>query len=181
MDDNKPKPSLHDRLKHKSFKKTPHSNKSNLALLQSQLNEKNLQCQNLLDSLQRTMAEFDNYRKRSEKEKLNLYGNAVADTIEKILPIIDNLERALNSIDDKNSNYYKGIDLVLKQFFSILSEFGVESIKINPGDDFNHDLHCAIAHIDDENYGENKIVDELQKGYTYKDKVIRYSQVRVAN
>lgn len=63
------------------------------------------------------MAEFDNYRKRSEKEKLNIYGKAVADTIEKILPIIDNLERALNSIDDKNSNYYKGIDLVLKQFF----------------------------------------------------------------
>ena len=180
MDENKPKSSLHDRLKHKSFKKSTPS-KSNIIQLEAQLNEKETQCKNLFDSLQRTMAEFDNYRKRTEKEKLNIYGNAVADTIEKILPVIDNLERALNSIDDKNSNYYKGIEMVVKQFLVTLSELGIEAIKINLGDDFNHELHCAVAHIDDENYGENKIVEELEKGYMYKDKVIRYSKVRVAN
>lgn len=150
-------------------------------LLEKQLAEKEIQIQSLIDSSKRTMAEFDNYRKRTEKEKLSIYNNAVSDTVLKILPVLDNLERAVNSIDDKESNYYKGIEMIIKQFLSVFSDFGVEQIIINSGDDFNHELHCAVAHIEDKNFGENKIVDELEKGYKFKDKVIRYSKVRVAN
>jgi len=152
-----------------------------IALLEKELLEKEAKTKNLFDSLQRTMAEFDNYRKRTEKEKLIIYNNALGDAILKILPVLDNLERAISSISDKESSYYKGIEMIIKQFLSIFSDLGVEQIIINSGDDFNHELHCAVAHIEDKNFGENKIVDELEKGYKFKDKVIRYSKVRVAN
>lgn len=174
------KSSIHEKLGKK--KSSRYASKKNMAdEIKKSLAEKDAQCKNLFDSLQRTMAEFDNFRKRTEKEKQSIYGNAVAQTIEKILPVLDNLERAVNSIDDKESNYYKGIEMVTKQFVSVLSDLEVSVIQVSRGDDFNHELHCAVAHIEDESLGENQIVDELEKGYKYKDKVIRYSKVRVAN
>lgn len=179
------KSSIHEKLIKKKSSQNSHQKKSmpkeNIEEIKKSLSEKDTQCKNLFDSLQRTMAEFDNFRKRTEKEKLNIYGNAVCETVEKILPVLDNLERALNSIDDKESNYYKGIEMVQKQFVSVLSNLDVNAIEIASGDNFNHELHCAVAHVEDENFGENQIIDELEKGYKYKDKVIRYSKVRVAN
>lgn len=184
------KTSIHEKLekrksssKYKSVQKNspPNENKENISQIKQSLLEKENQCKNLFDSLQRTMAEFDNYRKRTEKEKSNIYDNATAETIEKFLPVLDNLERALNSITDTESNYYKGIQMVIKQFLSIFSDLEVEPISISPGDNFNHELHCAIAHVEDKKFGENQIADELERGYKYKDKVIRYSKVRVAN
>lgn len=179
------KSSIHEKLTKKKSSQNSHPKKTepkeNLDDIKKALSEKDAQCKNLFESLQRTMAEFDNFRKRTEKEKLNIYGNAVCETVEKILPVVDNLERALNSIEDKESNYYKGIEMVQKQFLSVMSDLGVAPIEINSGDSFNHELHCAVAHVEDESFGENQIIDELEKGYKYKDKVIRYSKVRVAN
>lgn len=179
------KSTIKEKLAKKKLSQIPNekkeSHKENVDELKKSFAEKETQCKKIFDNLQRTMAEFDNFRKRTEKEKLNIYGNAVCETIEKILPVLDNLERALSSISDKESNYYKGIEMVVKQFVCVLEDLGVKAIKIEPGEDFNHELHCAVAHVEDENLGENQIVDELEKGYKYKDKVIRYSKVRVAN
>ena len=129
------------------------------------------------------MADFINFRQRMQNEKINAYDNGVIDAITKLLAILDNLERALQAVpnEEKENNYYKGTEMIAKQFFFLLSELGVEEIKINPGDSFNHEFHDAIAHIEDETFGENQIVDVFEKGYRFKNKVIRYAKVRVAN
>lgn len=131
----------------------------------------------------RTLADFVNYRQRMQNEKSGAYDNGAMDAITKLLAILDNLERALQAVpeSEKENNYYKGTEMIIKQFLLLLSELNVQEIKVNPGDDFNHDLHCAVAHVEDENFGENKITDVFEKGYKYKDKVIRYTKVRVAN
>lgn len=132
-----------------------------------------------LDRLQRLMAEFDNYRKRSEKEKADAYDFAVSNTVAELLPIIDNFERALK-IDSTDKALYAGVQMIYKQLMSAL-----ENLKVTPIEaldkEFDPKLHNAIMHIDDEAYGENIIVEELQKGYLYKEKVIRHSMVKVAN
>lgn len=131
----------------------------------------------------RTLADFVNYRQRMQNEKNGAYDNGAMDAITKLLAILDNLERALQTVpeSEKENSYYKGTEMIIKQFLLLLSELSVQEIKVNPGDDFNHDLHCAVAHVEDENFGENKIIDVFEKGYKYKDKVIRYTKVRVAN
>lgn len=131
----------------------------------------------------RTMADFINFRQRMQNEKINAYDNGVIDAITKLLAILDNLERALQAVpnEEKENNYYKGTEMIAKQFLMLLSELGVEEIKINPGDSFNHEFHDAMAHIEDETFGENQIVDVFEKGYKFKNKVIRYAKVRVAN
>ena len=132
-----------------------------------------------LDRLQRLMAEFDNSRKRSEKEKSDAYDFAVSNTVAELLPIIDNFERALK-IDSTDKALYAGVQMIYKQLMSAL-----ENLKVTPIEaldkEFDPKLHNAIMHIDDEAYGENIIVEELQKGYLYKEKVIRHSMVKVAN
>jgi molecular chaperone GrpE len=134
----------------------------------------------LVDKLQRSLAEFDNFRKRTMKEKSQMYTDGLRDTVEKLLPIVDNFERAIQSAENKEDSLYKGVDLIFRQFGTILEGLGVE--KINAvGEKFDTNYHFAVAHIDDENYSENEVIEELQKGYKCKDKVIRCSMVKVAN
>lgn len=136
-----------------------------------------------LDKYQRTLAEFDNFRKRTIKEKAGMYDDGVRSTVEKLLTVIDNLERAVAVQEgkaDENDAFFKGVKMTLTQFQEVLKGIGVEEIKA-VGEQFDPNLHAAVAHEDDENYGENEIVLEMLKGYKYKDKVIRHSMVKVAN
>ncbi|KXL52596.1 protein GrpE [Anaerotignum neopropionicum] len=135
------------------------------------------------DKYQRCMAEFDNFRKRTTREKASLYDDGVRDTLEKLLMVVDNLERAVAAQEGKaeeNDSFFKGVQMTLKQFQEVLHGLGVEEIKAM-GEQFDPNLHAAVAHEDDENYGENEIILEMLKGYKYKDKVIRHSMVKVAN
>ena len=127
----------------------------------------------------RTLAEYDNYRKRTIKEKETIYPEAKAIVIEKILPVIDNFARALESAENKDA-FYEGIVMLKKQFDDTLASLGVEEIKA-VGEEFNPELHNAVMHVDDEEQGENVIVEEFQKGYKIGDRVIRHSMVKVAN
>ena len=127
----------------------------------------------------RTLAEYDNYRKRTIKEKETIYPEAKAIVIEKILPVLDNFTRAIESAENKDA-FYEGIVMLKKQFDDTLASLGVEEIKA-VGEEFNPELHNAVMHIDDEEQGENVIVEEFQKGYKIGDRVIRHSMVKVAN
>ena len=136
-----------------------------------------------LDKYQRCLAEFDNFRKRTVKEKASMYDDGVRSTVEKLLMVIDNLERAVMVQEgkvDENDAFFKGVKMTLTQFQDVLKSIGVEEIKA-VGEKFDPNLHAAVAHEDDENYGENEVVLEMLKGYMYKDKVIRHSMVKVAN
>ena len=135
-----------------------------------------------LDKYQRCLAEFDNFRKRTTKEKASMYDDGVRDTVEKLLSVVDNLERAVAVQEGKDPEdaFFKGVQMTLKQFLEILHSMGVEEIKA-VGEKFDPNLHAAVAHEDDESYGENEIMLEMLKGYQYKDKVIRHSMVKVAN
>ncbi|MBS7220362.1 MAG: nucleotide exchange factor GrpE [Clostridiales bacterium] len=135
------------------------------------------------DRFQRTLAEFDNFRKRTMKEKASMYDDGARDTIEKLLPLFDNLERAISSVEgkvDDEDPLLKGVKMTDKQLKEILASMGVEEIKAL-GEKFDPNLHAAVAHVDDENYGENEVIIDMLKGYKYKDKVIRHSMVKVAN
>jgi molecular chaperone GrpE len=134
----------------------------------------------LLDRLQRTMAEFDNYRKRTIKEKAAAYDDGVRSIAEKLLPVIDNLERALGAAEDREDALYKGVVMIQRQFTEIMADIGVEGI-MSLGETFDPNLHNAVAHVDDDAYGDNEIVQELLRGYKYNDKVIRPAMVKVAN
>lgn len=135
--------------------------------------------QALNDRILRQLAEFDNYRKRTTKEKSEMYDMGVMGIVEKLLPVIDNLERALEAAP-KEDSFVEGVDMIYKQFMKILEESKVTVIETKEAT-FNPDLHNAVMHVEDENYGENMIVEEFQKGYLYKEKVIRHSMVKVAN
>lgn len=143
---------------------------------------KDAQIEELQDKYRRQMAEFDNFRKRSEKEKSAMYEIGARDIIEKILPIVDNFERGLESISDeeKATPFAEGIDKIYKQFTKALEDMGVKPIEAL-GKEFNPDLHNAVMHVDDEEAGDSIIVEEFQKGYTYRDSVVRHSMVKVAN
>lgn len=144
--------------------------------------KKDIQIEELNDKLMRNMAEFDNFRKRSEKEKTQMFEIGAKDIIEKILPVIDNFERGLSSLTDeeKEGAFAQGIENIYKQFINILEEAGVKPIEAL-GKEFDPNLHNAVMHAEDENFGENIISDEFQKGYTYRDTVIRHSMVKVVN
>ena len=148
--------------------------------LEQNIQKKDEEIASLNDKYMRLVAEYDNYKKRTIKEKEALYTSSVCDIVKELLPVMDNLERAMNSFEDKESEHYKGFEMVLRQTSDIFTKIGVEEIKAE-GETFNPDLHNAVMHIDDENFGENVVAEQFQKGYTYKDKVIRYSMVKVAN
>lgn len=136
-----------------------------------------------LDKYQRCLAEFDNFRKRTVKEKASMYDDGVRSTVEKLLMVIDNLERAVMVQEgkvDENDAFFKGVKMTLTQFQDVLRGIGVEEIKA-VGEKFDPNLHAAVAHEDNEEYGENEVVLEMLKGYMYKEKVIRHSMVKVAN
>ena len=135
----------------------------------------------LTDKLKRQMAEFENFRKRTEKEKSQMYDMGAKSMLEKILPVVDNFERGLNGLPEEEENpFADGMKMVYKQLMTALTEAGVKEIEA-VGQPFDPDKHNAVMHIDDDAYGENEIVEELQKGYTYHDAVVRYSMVKVAN
>ena len=136
----------------------------------------------LTDRIKRTMAEFDNYRKRTEKEKSAMYEIGAKDVIEKILPVVDNFERGLASIPDeaKGAPFADGMEKIYKQFMKILEDMDVKPIEAQ-GKEFDPNFHNAVMHIEDENLGENIVAAELQKGYTYRGSVVRHSMVQVAN
>jgi len=134
----------------------------------------------LFDRYQRSLAEFDNFRKRTLKEKAGAYDSGVSDAAEKLLPILDNFARALGSVEDTEDTFYQGIMMISKQLETYLADLGVEAIATE-GETFDHNLHYAVAHVEDDAHGQNEIIEELQKGYAYKGRVIRPSMVRVAN
>jgi molecular chaperone GrpE len=136
----------------------------------------------LKDRLMRNMAEFDNFRKRSEKEKSQMFEIGAKDVIEKILPVLDNFERGLASIpeDLKDNSFTQGMEQIYKQFVSVLEAVGVTAIEA-VGTEFDPNLHNAVMHDEDETLGENIVAEELQKGYMYRDTVVRHSMVKVVN
>ena len=143
---------------------------------------KDAKIEELQDRLRRQMAEFDNFRKRTEKEKSAMYEVGARDIIEKILPVLDNFERGLAAVpeDEKGSSFAEGIDKIYKQFVKTLEDAGVEAIEAK-GQQFDPNLHNAVMHVEDDQFGENEISQELQKGYKYRGTVVRHSMVQVAN
>ncbi len=144
--------------------------------------KKDEQIEELTDRLKRTMAEFDNFRKRTEKEKSAMYEIGAKDIIEKILPVVDNFERGLTIIPEgeKKSAFADGMDKVYKQLLKVLDDAGVKPIEAL-GQPFDPNFHNAVMHIEDENLGENVVAEEFQKGYVYRESVVRHSMVKVAN
>lgn len=152
-------------------------------VLKKKLEEKEKEVEEYKNLCQRVAADFDNYKKRIAKDKENMYFDVVADVVGKLLPIVDNFERAINSAKDnakENDEFLKGLEMIKKQIDEIFSKLGVEPIEaLNK--EFDPYLHNAIMHVEDERYGKNIVIEELQKGYKIKDRVIRYSLVKVAN
>ena len=144
--------------------------------------KKDEKIEELTDRLTRQMAEFDNFRKRSEKEKSQMYEIGAKDIIEKILPVVDNFERGLGSVpeEEKNAPFVEGMEKIYKQLMTTLESVGVKPIEA-VGQEFNPDFHNAVMHVEDEGLGENIIAEEFQKGYMYRESVVRHSMVKVAN
>ena len=136
----------------------------------------------LTDRVKRQMAEFDNFRKRTEKEKSTMYEMGAKDIIERMLPVVDNFERGLASIpeSEKNTAFAEGMEKIYKQFQKVLEDAGVKAIEA-AGQPFDPNFHNAVMHVEDESLGENIVAEELQKGYMYRDSVVRHSMVKVAN
>lgn len=144
--------------------------------------QKDILIEELSDKYKRTMAEFDNFRKRTEKEKAAMYEIGAKDIIEKLLPVVDNFERGLATIpeEDKKTPVAEGMEKIYRQFVKMLEDAGVKEIEAE-GQEFNPDFHNAVMHVEDDSLGENVVAEVLQKGYTYRDSVVRHSMVKVAN
>lgn len=144
--------------------------------------KKDVLIQELNDKVMRQMAEFENFRKRTEKEKTQMFDMGAKAIIEKILPIVDNFERGLASVpeDSESDSFAEGMKMIYKQMTTALEQAGLEPIEA-VGTTFDPEIHNAVMHIDDEAYGENEVVEEMQKGYKYHDTVVRHSMVKVAN
>ena len=132
------------------------------------------------DKYLRLAAEYDNYRKRTAKEKESLYNDAKIDTVNALLGVYDNLERGIAQYGDEESPHRKGLEMVFNQFKESLKKLGVETMDA-VGQPFDPEKHNAVMHIEDENYGENTVVEVLQQGFTLGDKVLRFAIVKVAN
>ena len=145
--------------------------------------KKDEKIEELNDRLMRQMAEFDNFRKRSEREKSQMFEIGAKDIVEKILPVIDNMERGLATVSPEaleTDAFAQGMEKVYKHFMTVLEQAGVKPIEA-VGCEFNPDFHNAVMHVEDEEVGENIVVEEFQKGYMYKESVVRHSMVKVAN
>ncbi len=137
------------------------------------------QIEDLTDRLKRNLAEFDNFRKRTEKEKASMYVIGAREIVEKILPVVDNFERGLAQAPEGDP-FAEGMKMTYKLLLTTLEDLGVKPIEA-VGQEFNPNLHNAVMHVEDESVGDSIVVEELQKGYTYKDFVVRHSMVKVAN
>jgi molecular chaperone GrpE len=171
-------PILNENLEDTTSEKAQNDGLENELINKLQAKEK--ECEEYLDMLKRTMADFDNFRKRTLKEKEGLYDEGFSEAVKQFLPVLDNFERAVAYNDKENINIIEGIEMILKMFKEVLQKIGVEEIP-SMGEKFNPNYHNAIVHIEDESYDENIIVDVMQKGYKYNDKILRYSMVKVAN
>lgn len=153
-----------------------------MKILNGKLKDENEKLKSELDTIKdrllRTVAEYENYRNRTAKEKEGIYSDACADVLKDLLPALDNMERA-SSIEGSIEDLKKGIEMTVRQFKDSLVKIGVE--EIDASGEFNPNLHNAVMHVEDENLGQNAIVEVLQKGYKKSDKIIRYSMVKVAN
>ena len=158
--------------KDKKFGKKKEKDDERIAALESEKAALN-------DKFLRLAAEYENFRRRSQKEKEALYGDIKADTMTKFLPVYDNLERALKQ-GTEDEAYRKGVEMIMTQFCSTLEKLGVTPIECL-GEKFDPALHNAVMHVDDEEKGENEIVEVFQKGFKLGDKVIRFAMVKVAN
>lgn len=134
------------------------------------------------DKYKRLLAEFENARQRTEKESKKMYDIGAKEVLEKLLPVVDNFERAIMMIpeEDKDRSFEQGVDMIYKQLMTTLEGVGVSAMNAE-GKEFNPDLHNAVIHVEDESFGENIVAEEMQKGYMYKDQVLRHSMVKVAN
>lgn len=144
--------------------------------------KKDEKIEELTDRVRRQMAEFDNFRKRTEKEKTQMFETGAKSIVEKILPVVDNFERGLAAVteEEKGTPFVEGMEKIYKQMMTVLEEAGVKPIEA-VGQEFDPNLHNAVMHVEDEEFGENIIAEEFQKGYTYRDSVVRHSMVKVAN
>ena len=144
--------------------------------------KKDEKIEELTDRVRRQMAEFDNFRKRTEKEKTQMFETGAKSIVEKILPVVDNFERGLAAVteEEKGTPFVEGMEKIYKQMMTVLEEAGVKPIEA-VGQEFDPNLHNAVMHVEDEKFGENIIAEEFQKGYTYRDSVVRHSMVKVAN
>ena len=144
--------------------------------------KKDEKIEELNDKVRRQMAEFDNFRKRTEKEKAQMFETGARSIIEKLLPVIDNFERGLAAIpeEEKGNPFAEGMEKIYKQMMTMLEDAGVKPIEAE-GKEFDPNLHNAVMHVDDESFGENIVAEELQKGYMYRETVVRHSMVKVAN
>ncbi|MBQ3005891.1 MAG: nucleotide exchange factor GrpE [Clostridia bacterium] len=158
-------------LEEKKTKKA--SKKSKEAELQAQLDEKN-------DLYLRLAAEYDNFRKRSQKEKESAYSDSKAKVLEEFLPVIDNFERAAMNSQASLEDYKKGVEMIFGQFDSVFKKLGVEAFG-EAGEEFDPNMHSAVMHIDDETLGENIIAEVFSKGYKMGDRILRFAVVKVAN
>ena len=136
--------------------------------------------ESLKDKMIRHAAEFDNFKKRTAKEREDLYAMAVCDTVEKVLPVKDNLERAISAADAADSGMLEGVTMILKQLDDVFTALGVEKIK-TVGEAFDPELHNAVMHEENEEFGENTVSEELVSGFTCKGRVVRHAMVKVAN
>ena len=142
--------------------------------------KKDAQIEELTDKVRRQMAEFENFRKRSEKEKTQMYEVGAKGILEKILPVVDNFERGLKGMEESEDPFAQGMQMIYKQLMTSLEEAGVKAIEA-VGQEFDPNYHNAVMHVEDDEFGENEIVEEFQKGYMYHDSVLRHSMVKVAN
>lgn len=148
--------------------------------LQAKLDELTGQLQAQKEQMLRTLAEYDNYRKRTEKEKTAIYSDATADVVAKFLPVTDNLTRALEQENCSLEDLRKGVEMVNNQMIDALSNLGI-AVMGEVGEPFNPDYHNAVSHIEDEKLGENVVAAVFQKGYRIGDKIVRHAMVQVAN
>ena len=138
------------------------------------------QIEQLTDRVTRQMAEFENFRRRTDQEKAQMFGNGQKAIVEKILPVVDNFERGLATVEEGADPFADGMLMIYKQLLTTLEEIGVKPIEA-VGQEFNPDFHNAVMHVEDEEVGENIVVEEFQKGYMMNESVVRHSMVKVAN
>ncbi len=150
--------------------------------LEIELAKAEAKASDLTDRYQRLMAEFENARKRTEKEKSQMFDIGAKAVLEKLLPVVDNFERGLDALteEEKAEPFAAGIEKIYQQLMTVFTDLGVTTMDA-AGKEFNPDLHNAVMHVEDEELGENIVAEEFQKGYMYKDSVLRHSMVKVAN
>ena len=163
-------------------KPVPKGSRRGSKALQLELERTKELAQDNEDKYKRLLAEFENARQRTEKESKKMYDIGAKEVLEKLLPVVDNFERAIMMIPDEDNDrsFEQGVDMIYKQFMTTLEGIGVAAMNAE-GKEFDPELHNAVIHVEDDNFGENIVAEEMQKGYMYKDQVLRHSMVKVAN